>query len=107
MGAYLAYDLDDIFSMSAPPEKNTPMDIVDREIPADTFLRKKAYLDFLTYKRLTDSINNQIITKGEVSDDLIHKMISSDSDYFNAYMTAGDYYFYREDYEKARLNFKM
>lgn len=107
MGTYMAYDLNAIFSMEGPPEENIPVDRTDMEIPADTFLKEKAYFEFLTYKTLSDSINRQINDNKEVSDDIIDKMISCNPDYFNAYLQAGDYYFYWKDYEKARINYKI
>jgi tetratricopeptide (TPR) repeat protein len=107
MGAFVAYDLNNMFSMPCPPEKNLPIDLIDLEIPEDSFLSSNAYSNFLEYKMLSNSIRTQMKAKKEVEDVVIEEMVSYNPDYFDAYLIAGDYYFYRKSYEKALINYKI
>ncbi len=107
MGNYLAYNLDSIFASAGPPEVNRSVDQVELEIQADTFLHTQSYLNFLEYKRLSDSIRTQIDSENEVDEITIDKLIVANPEYFEAYMLAGDYYFSRKNYEKALINYKL
>jgi isopenicillin-N N-acyltransferase like protein len=107
MGVFVAYDLNTIFTMPDPPEKNLPIDIVNLEISKDSFLNSQAYFNYLDYKVLSDSIRSQIEAEKEVADVVIEEMISDNPDYFDAYLLAGDYYFYRKSYDKALINYKI
>ena len=107
MGAFMAYDLNEIFAMRDPPQKNQSIDRRVLEIPSDNFLNSSYYYDYLDYKNLSDSINLQMNSGKVIQDELINRMISDNPEYFKTYMQAGDYYFSQKNYEKAQNNYKL
>lgn len=106
MGAYMAYDLDDIFS-SGTPVSNKSIDNIELEISADPFLQNQKYKKFLEHKTLTETIREHIKMEKTLPDSVITKMIEFNPEYFASYELAGDYYFSQRKIPDAILFYTL
>ncbi len=94
LGAFEAYNLNEIFSMHG---LKSTAEITDSAltIPADSFLYSQHYKDFVEFRSLKEkALSHQKINP----DDLIRL----NPEYYNAYVLAGDYCFAEKQYGKAK-----
>ncbi len=93
LGKFVAYDLNKVFAL-----KGMKMDreICDSNltIAADTFLQSKAYNNFITYRKF-----KQEIAEGRNID--VDSLVTSNPEYYNSYVLAGDYLYKRNETKKA------
>lgn len=93
LGEYVAYDLKKVFALKGMK--------VDREIAdsnltiaADSFLLTPAYKKFETFRKAKQLIADG----GEVN---IDSLVTSNPEFYNTYVLAGDYLYKRNEYAKA------
>ncbi len=93
LGAFMCYDLDEIFAMQGFKNNKEIYDSLNT-IPPDTFLLTKEYSDFIAFRELKTKISN-----GETIDP--EKLIKLNPGYYNSYVLAGDYLFEKKDFAGA------
>ena len=93
-GQFVCYDLKKVFALRGM-KKN--QEIIDSAytIAPDTFLKTRAYQNFIAFRNIAKRINNG----GNVDPD---SLVIDNPNYYNAYVLAGDYSFGRKEYAKAR-----
>lgn len=94
LGAFMCYDLDDIFAMNGLKINYELVDSLNT-IPPDTFLLTKEYNDFKSFRELKNKI-----TKGNSSD--VEQLIKLNPQYYSSYVIAGDYMFKQKEFVKAK-----
>lgn len=99
LGAYVAYDLNKVFALRGMKQNQEICDSVEN-VPADTFLRTKAYENFVLYRRL-----KQRAADGAPID--LDSLVKSNPLYYHTYVIAGDYLFKRKKYQDAIPYYKM
>ena len=99
LGAYVAYDLNKIFSLKGMKENK---EIADSSlaIAADSFLLTPAYKNFVTFRTL----KQQIIDGQEINTD---SLVISNPEFYNTYVLAGDYLYKRKKYTEALKNYQL
>ena len=99
LGEYVAYDLNKIFALQGLKENR---EIADSSltIAADSFLLTPAYKNFVLFRTL----KQQILDGGRVNAD---SLVTSNPEFYNAYVLAGDYLYKQKDYAASLRNYQM
>lgn len=104
LGAFVAYDLDEIF---ADPQayRSAKVHISEDAIAADAMLQNEEYDNFLKYKegllKVQKGIDDEIVFSKEELD----AFISLNENYYYPHLLVGKYYFEKENYALARFYF--
>ncbi len=94
LGAFVAYDLNKIFSMNGLTENKEIADSTYAIAP-DTFLASSGYADFLLFKKIKEQIQN--------GDDIdVNKFVKTNPEYYHTYVLAGDYLLKKQHYKQAK-----
>jgi len=99
LGEYVAYDLNKIFAFKG---MNTNREIADSSltIAADPFLATPAFKNFQLFRTL----KQHILDGGMVDTD---SLVSSNPEFYNAYLLAGDYRYKQKKYQEALQYYKL
>lgn len=98
LGAFMAYDLNTIFSMKGLNNNHELIDSL-HTISPDTFLMSKEYKDFVAYRSLKQKMMNDETADPE-------KLIALNPEYYHAYVVAGDYCFRKKQFSLAEGHYK-
>lgn len=102
LGAYVAYDLNKIFSERPGLKQNIDITEPSLTVAADSFLYSKEYEKLVYSKEMTEKIRKILWNeKGEISNGDIDFYIQSNPHYFHTYMMLGDYYQYKKQWREA------
>ena len=103
LGAYIAYDLNKVFSQNKGLKDNK--DIFERDIiiPADSFIYTKEFKELQYYKITSERIQDIIRSDGEgnLTDEEIQRFVKSNPNYFHTFMLLGDYMKSKKRYPQA------
>lgn len=104
LGKYVCYDLDSVFKNMPGMVKNVELYEKEYEIPADSFQFSMNFKQFIHFKELKQKIQTIIKNKGYLNkeEDEINQFIETNPEYFYVYQLAGDYFFQRKNYPKAK-----
>ncbi len=108
LGEYLSYNLPDVLNAKNVNE-NTVLYDTALNIAPTPFLYSSAYRNFIEYKKLRKEIRKHIKgnTKIDNEDKLVNKLINSNIEYYQGYVLAANYYFVRNEKEKALAYYKQ
>lgn len=101
LGAFVAYDLDEVFEKMKTMKAKESVSIDSLKIPADKFLKSKEYEKFLVYKSELKRIQTAIAENKNLTEEELNRFIELNSDFWLVYFTVGEYYFFRKEYGKA------
>lgn len=96
LGTFEAYDLRKAFHNEKPIQA-----IKELEIPADPFLKTKAFADFQQFKRLLPEIERASKAQQRISDSGLEQFEKSNPNLWLTYKVLGDYHFKHQNWEKA------
>jgi len=99
LGEYVAYDLNKIFALKGMAANK---EIADSSltIAADSFLLTPAFKNFEVFRK----IKQQIMDGGKINTD---SLVSSNPEFYNAYLLAGDYLYKQKKYAAALKNYDL
>lgn len=99
LGEYVAYDLNKIFALHGLKEDH---EITDSSltIAPDSFLLTPAYKSFVVFRTL----KQHILDGGKVN---VDSLISSNPEFYNTYVLAGDYLYRQKNYAAALRNYQI
>lgn len=100
LGQYVAYDLNKIFAMKVMKE-NKEISDSSLTIAADSFLLTPAYKNFLAFR----NIKQQILDGGNNVN--TNELVSSNPEFYNSYVLAGDYLYHQKEYAAALQNYNL
>ncbi len=107
LGKYVCYDLDSVFADFPAMTENKELYIDSLTIPPDSFLYSEDYKLFKYFNKEKDIIKDAIRNEDfSVGDEEISRFIASNPEYFYTWQIAGDYYFARKDFDKAKDYYK-
>ncbi len=108
LGKYVCYDLDSVFADFPAMTENRELYIDSLTIPPDSFLYSEDYKNFMFFKKEKDNIKNAVKNQNfSISEDEMKKFASSNPEYFYTWQIAGDYYFAKKAYSKAKDLYKI
>lgn len=105
LGAFTAYDLDEVFSDTAKVGQS--QQIVSLTIAEDSFMQSKAYLDYERYKNESDSIVLATRLGRELTEERLIRFKQLNPNLWRVYYLAGIYWYKRGEYEKAIADFEQ
>ena len=95
----MAYDLNTIFALKGLKENREVADS-SLAIAADPFLSTPAFKQFEVFRKL----KQQVMDGGTINTD---SLVTSNPEFYNAYLLAGDYLYKQEKYVLALQNYKV
>ncbi|MEO5996170.1 MAG: C45 family peptidase [Chitinophagaceae bacterium] len=99
LGEYVAYDLHKVFALKGMKQDQEIYE-PNLTIAADSFLQTKGYQNFITFRKF----KQEIIDKQEVN---VDSLVSSNPQYYNTYVLAGDYLYRKGQTTKALDYYKI
>ena len=101
LGAFVAYDLKEVFSNRDGNPKTTSLLEAKDVIPASTFLETRAYADYEAYKKLEATAERHISEKVNKEEVSVAKLVALNPNYWKAHYLAGRYCYERKHYKQA------
>ncbi|WMJ72385.1 C45 family peptidase [Cytophagaceae bacterium ABcell3] len=104
LGAFVTYDLNEVFDMSRSESPSSFQAADSLHIPADTFLLTKEYEQYEVFAKYRDLLQNFILAgKGDpFSEDELQAFENSNPNCFLTYYYLGNYYKTLKNWEKAK-----
>ncbi|EGV42883.1 acyl-CoA--6-aminopenicillanic acid acyl-transferase [Bizionia argentinensis JUB59] len=106
LGAFVAYNLNEIFKEEASDIAAKSFHNEDLTIEADPFQFTQAYLDYEKYRVLSRKISKAISNKNHVEPQVLIQLIKSNPNYWQAYYLVGKYNYEHRYYEAALQAFE-
>ncbi len=106
LGAFLCYDLNNIFGST--PDPLLPLHIDSLKIVKDPFLDEKKYKQYSFFRKWYDKITLNLLTGQDftLTEDEVSQFIDSNPNSYLVYLSLGRYFQYRKDCEKATSYFE-
>ncbi|OMP31459.1 C45 family peptidase [Mangrovimonas sp. DI 80] len=104
LGAFVAYDLDEVFA--ADNEKTTSLQNEALMIEADDFLYTEAYANYEKYRVLSRSLADAIQNDGHLEPELLLEFQKSNPNYWETYYLLGQYYYGKKYYTAGQNAFE-
>lgn len=105
LGEFVCYDLNEIFSDKRL--KSGEFATSNLNIVKDPFVDSQEFKNYEEYKKLSSQIEDEIDDKKKIlSDEFINNYQSLNPDFWFLYYQAGKYYFNKEEYSKAKIEFE-
>ena len=101
LGAFVGYDLDDVFSDS--PASHVNLSKPELTVEADDFQFTQAYKNYEAYKVLSKTLQNAISDAAHIPSEKISETIQLNPEYWEVYYLVGKYY-YEKGFYTAALN---
>jgi len=102
LGAFVCYDLNEVFSNRKGNPSLVSLLTENRTIPASPFLQTEAYKNYEMYRELESEIESEIeIEAKNFKIEKAEKIIALNPHYWKAYYLAGRYYYETENYKEA------
>jgi hypothetical protein len=93
LGAFVCYDLNEVFSRFPQATANTPMHVAEQTIPADPFLSSSAYRGYEHFRKLKHYVKwftNH--PKYSLNEDVLTAFENSNPEYYHTHELLGDYH---------------
>ncbi|HLV24115.1 MAG TPA: C45 family peptidase [Moheibacter sp.] len=107
LGAFVAYDLDEVFDKFQSGEFKNSVAIDSLTIPEDDFLYSKEFREYKNFKDLLYSIQLKIDNKEFISENDLERLINLNMEYWLSYFTVAEYYFGQNSFAKALKYYKI
>ena len=105
LGAYIAYDLKEIFKEPSYPSHNVHLQ-TQRNIPADPFVHTQAYKDYEQYRQLEQLLILQLQKKSTIQMNDYLSLTALNPDYWKGYYLLGEAYWTNRCYKEAEEQYK-
>jgi predicted choloylglycine hydrolase len=107
MGAYVAYDLNNIFNNMSQLSKNEPVDNTRLEIPSDAFLATEQWQNFIEFQELKEQYIFFNFSGEPVADSILNKLVWLNPDSFEPYLWKANQYMDQKNFTAARENINL
>ncbi|WP_306623110.1 C45 family autoproteolytic acyltransferase/hydolase [Chryseobacterium ginsenosidimutans] len=105
LGEFVCYDLNKIFSKERL--ENGELATSNLNIPKDSFVDSEDYKNYEEYKKLSSQIEEAIDNKEKtLSEEFINHYQTLNPDFWLVYYQLGRYYFNKQDFSKAKIEFE-
>ncbi|MDC7994679.1 C45 family peptidase [Altibacter sp. HG106] len=101
LGAFVAYDLDEVFANRAQNPAISSISIPSAVVPADPFLTSEAYKKYEAYRRIERQMEVALEEKALVSASVLEQLTALNPDYWKAHFLTGKYYYEQRMYAAA------
>ena len=109
LGAYVCYDLNEVFKTAAISKGAKELSTPELGIPADTFLNGAQWPGYVKYRQIKDQLEHAIHTRTVIPDEAatMQTMIASNPQYWETYDWIGQYYKMKKDNSTALKYFEI
>ncbi|MET3731388.1 C45 family peptidase [Moheibacter stercoris] len=106
LGAFVAYDLDEVFQKMENSTKPLTLYVDSLTIAEDPFVHSLELKNYEEFKKKLQYIQEKINTKEKIeASDLIH-FIELNPEFWKAHFMVGEYYFVQKEYENALIHYR-
>lgn len=106
LGAFVAYDLDEVFQKMENSTKPLTLYVDSLTIAEDPFVHSLELKNYEEFKKKLQYIQEKINTKEKIeASDLIH-FIELNPEFWKAHFMVGEYYFVQKEYENALIHYQ-
>lgn len=106
LGAFVAYDLDEVFQKMENSTKPLTLYVDSLTIAEDPFVHSLELKNYEEFKKKLQYIQEKINTKEKIEEsDLIH-FVELNPEFWKAYFLVGEYYFVQKEYENALIHYR-
>lgn len=106
LGEFIAYDLNDAFNKFERGNVKNSVSNVQATISKDEFVNSKEFSDYEAFRKLSQQIELNLLSGQEIKEQDVQKLQILNPYYWKSYSITGDYYYEREDYKMAIINYK-
>ncbi|MAT90031.1 MAG: acyl-CoA--6-aminopenicillanic acid acyl-transferase [Flavobacteriaceae bacterium] len=106
LGAFVAYDLDEVFSGR---DQNPPIfsvSLPSKLVPADPFLKTEEYQNYEAYRLVERRVEAALEADVLVSATILQQLTTLNPKYWKAFFLAGTYYYEQQMYAEAQKHFQ-
>ncbi len=107
LGAFVAYDLEDVFEKFGNGKVGNSVADSAEIIPEDDFVNSREFRNYEKFRKLSEEIASAISSEENISEKKVDQLIQFNPYYWKAYSLAGQYYFQKKDFKKAIIHFKQ
>ncbi|MCF4101630.1 C45 family peptidase [Gillisia sp. M10.2A] len=107
LGAFIAYDLDEVFERFEKDNVRGSVANFEEVIGEDPFMRTEQFHNYEEYRKLKLKVVEGLKKGTNLSEQEILRLSHLNPNYWEAYSLAGLYYFQKKEYKKAIINFKQ
>ncbi len=107
LGAFMAYDLDDVFKKFEKGDQLVSVMDHSETIPEDDFVKTKEFQEYEAFRKKYHLLHENVASNEEIQDSAFTNLIQLNPNYWKGYSLAGNYYFKKEQYKKAIIYFKQ
>lgn len=106
LGAFVAYDLDEVFQKMENSTKPLTLYVDSLTIAEDPFVHSLELKNYEEFKKKLQYIQEKINTKEKIeASDLIH-FVELNPEFWKAHFLVGEYYFVQKEYENALIHYR-
>ena len=106
LGAFVGYDLKEVFGERENNPATTTLALKNRTIPADPFLKTEAYAAYERYRELETRAELFLQGREAMAEQDAEALIENNPEYWKAYYLAGRYYYEMENFHLAERKFR-
>ncbi len=107
LGAFVAYDLDEVFEKMENSKRKEILFEEELTIPEDEFVHSAEFKNYLEFKFKLNEIQRKIQNQETISDEELNSFIQLNPEFWLGYFTVGEYYFEKKNFEKALENYQL
>ena len=107
LGAFMAYDLNEVFKKFESGHQLESVMSFSETIPEDEFIYSKQFQDYERFRKKYNDLYTQVGNNINITDSSFEDLVKLNSDFWKAYALAGNYYYKQKNYKQALIHFKQ
>lgn len=107
LGAFVAYDLKEVFRTFPGMKENQTIALTRLNIPEDTLVHSVVLQQYAAYRALSRQIREHTKNSSVIAETVIARLEQLNPDYWETYAIIGEYYLSHKAYHKALSSFRM
>ncbi|SFC08103.1 Acyl-coenzyme A:6-aminopenicillanic acid acyl-transferase [Zunongwangia mangrovi] len=107
MGAFISYDLDNVFAEFEKGSVSGSVMNAEEIIPESDFLQTKNYKNYEEYRKIRESFVQDLEHENPINPDDAEALKQLNPYFWQAYYLSGQYYYREGNYKKAIIDFKQ
>lgn len=107
LGAFVAYDLEKVFSGFSAGGVTGSLASLEETIARDPFVDSRAFEKYEQFRHLSREIRRSLKAGIAVAKEKVEKLKQLNPEFWKAYALAGDYYYQQKSFKKAVVNYKL
>ena len=106
LGAFMAYDLEEVFQKFEKGDQLESVMSFSEIIPADEFVYSKQFQDYELFRKKYNELHSQVENDEKITDASFEKLVTLNPDFWKGYALAGNYHYKQKNYKQALIYFK-